>query len=90
MHTYSTVESAALVAACTAAAVHRRDHHHGLAGTCQPHTVEVVHLGHRAVTVCHDCASDSGFMPEREAEALAQTHRTQTLDGASTPFCPAA
>ena len=85
MHTYSTVESAALVAACTAAAVHRRDHHHALAGTCHPHTVEVVHLGHRAVTVCHDCASDSGFMPEREAEALAQTHRTQTLHQLAPP-----
>jgi hypothetical protein len=85
MHTYSTVESAALVAACTAAAVHRRDHHHGLAGTCHPHTLEVVHLGHRAVTVCHDCASDSGFMPEREAEALAQTHRTQTLHQLAPP-----
>ena len=90
MVTYSTVESAALVAAGTTAAVHRRDHHQGLARSCHPHTVEVVHLGHRAVTVCHDCASDSGFMPERAAEALAQTHRTQTLDGASTPLCPAA
>ncbi len=90
MHTFSTVESAALVAAGTTAAVHRRDHHQGLARSCHPHTVEVVHLGHRAVTVCHDCASDSGFMPEREAEALAQTHRTQTLDGASTPLCSAA
>jgi hypothetical protein len=85
MHTYSTVENAALVAACTAAAVHRRDHHHALAGTCHPHTVEVVHLGHRAVTVCHDCGSDSGFMPEREAEALAQTHRTQTLHQLAPP-----
>jgi hypothetical protein len=90
MPTYPTEQSAALVAACTAAAVHRRDHHHGLAGTCHPHTVEVVHLGHRAVTVCHDCQSDSGFLPEREAEALAQNHRTQTLNGAATPLCPAA
>ena len=62
---------AALVAACTAAAAHRRDHHHAAAGTCHPHAVEVVHLGHRAVTVCHDCESDSGFLPEREAEAVA-------------------
>ncbi len=90
MHRYSTKESAALVAACTAAAAHRRDHHHGAGVTCHPHTVEVVHLGHRAVTVCHDCESDSGFLPERDAEALADTHRSQTLDGANTPLWSAA
>lgn len=80
MNGYSTEESAALVAVCTAAAAHRRDHHHAATVPCHPHVVEVVHLGHRAVTVCHDCESDSGFLPEREAEAVAQAHRRQTQD----------
>ncbi len=77
MHRYSAEESAALVGACTAAAAHRRDHHHA-AVTCHPHVVEVVHLGHRAVMVCHDCGWDSGFLPEREAESVALQHRVQT------------
>ncbi len=69
------------VAACTMAAAHRRDHDHGLsAGDCHPHVVEVVHLGGRAVTVCHDCRLDSGFLPRRQAEALAVGHREQTRD----------
>ena len=60
------------VAACTMAAAHRRDHKHNLgADDCHPHVVEIVHLGRRAVTVCHDCRLDSGFLPGREAEALA-------------------
>jgi hypothetical protein len=42
--------------------------------------VEVVHLGPRAVTVCHDCRLDSGFLPYREAESLAAGHREQTRD----------
>jgi hypothetical protein len=83
-------EGTALVAACTAAAAHRRDHHHAAAVTCHPHAVEVVHLGHRAVTVCHDCESDSGFLPEREAEAIASRHRSQTLDDAAARLSPAA
>ena len=69
------------VAACTAAAAHRRDHVHSHgAGDCHPHVVEVVHLGGRAVTVCHDCQLDSGFLPRRQAEALAAGHRELTRD----------
>ena len=69
------------VAACTMAAAHRRDHQHSLAADdCHPHAVEVVHLGRRAVTVCHDCRLDSGFLPRREAEALAAGHRDLTRD----------
>ena len=69
------------VAACTMAAAHRRDHQHHLgAEDCHPHAVEVVHLGRRAVTVCHDCRLDSGFLPRREAEALAAGHRELTRD----------
>jgi hypothetical protein len=69
------------VAACTMEAAHRRDHHHGLgAEACHPHAVEVVHLGHRAVCVCHDCRLDTGFLPRREAEALAAGHRVLTRD----------
>ena len=85
MNGYTAEESAALVAACTAAAVHRRDHHHQDARSCHPHVVEVIHLGRRAVAVCHDCESDSGFMAEREAEAIAHDHRSETLrDGSIT------
>jgi hypothetical protein len=69
------------VAACTMAAAHRRDHEHRLgADHCHPHVVEVVHLGRSAVTVCHDCRLDSGFLPLREAESLAAGHREQTRD----------
>jgi hypothetical protein len=75
---YSAEEGTALVAASTAAAAHRRDHHHVGSTTCEPHAVEVVHLGHRAVTVCHDCESDSGFLPEGQAEAVASAHRDRT------------
>lgn len=67
------------VAACTIGAAHRRDHEHGRTGeTCHPHVVEVVHLGTRAVCVCHDCRLDSGFLPRREAEAMAAGHRDVT------------
>jgi hypothetical protein len=90
MRAYTAVESAALVAAATAAAAHRRDHHHAPAVTCHPHAVEVVHLGHRAVTVCHDCESDSGFLPEREAEAVAHNHRIHTLGETGSSLGPAA
>ena len=83
MGEYTAEGGADLVAACTAAAAHRRDHHHATAVTCHPHAVEVIHLGHRAVTVCHDCESDSGFLPEREAEAVADAHRAQTLGDAA-------
>lgn len=69
------------VAACTMEAAHRRDHDHSLgAGECHPHVVEVVHLGRSAVCVCHDCRLDSGFLPSREAEALATGHRELTRD----------
>ena len=67
------------VAASTATAAHRRDHDHGLSvQCCHPHVVQVVYLGHRALTVCHDCRADSGFLPSREAEHLAKGHRDQT------------
>ena len=67
------------VAACTANAAHRRDHDHAVnMECCHPHAVEVVHLGHNALTVCHDCRADSGFLPDREAERLAEGHRDQT------------
>jgi hypothetical protein len=78
------------VAACTAAAAHRRDHDHVLSvQCCHPHAVQVVYLGHRALTVCHDCRSDSGFLPHREAERLAEGHRDQTR-GASVSLTHAA
>jgi hypothetical protein len=67
------------VAARTMAAAHRRDHQHSDVGDeCHPHLVEVVHLGGRAVTVCHDCQLDSGFLPHRDATSLAADHREQT------------
>ena len=69
---------AAPVAACTVDAAHRRDHHHTGEEACHPHLVEVVHLGRRAVAVCHDCRRDSGFLPEREADRLACAHREET------------
>jgi hypothetical protein len=86
----SAEEGAALVEACTAAAVHRRDHHHPVATSCHPHVVEVVHLGHRAVVVCHDCESDSGFLPEREADAMAAAHRGRTAEEGTPALGPAA
>ena len=70
------------VAACTAEAAHGRDHDHALdRHCCHPHVVEVVYLGPRALTVCHDCRTDSGFLPCRDAERLAEQHRDQTLGG---------
>ena len=77
------------VAACTVAAAHRRDHEHEKARECHPHVVEVVHLGHRAVTICHDCHADSGFVPEREAETLARQHLDQTVGECSIPLTAA-
>ena len=72
------------VAACTVDAVHRRDHHHEGEETCHPHLIEIVHLGRRAVAVCHDCCRDSGFVPERDADRLASVHRHETAaDGYS-------
>lgn len=67
------------VATCTVDAVHRRDHHHHGEEACHPHLVEVVHLGRRAVAVCHDCRRDSGFLPERDADRLASEHRQETV-----------
>jgi hypothetical protein len=66
------------VATCTVDAVHRRDHQHGGDEACRPHLIEVVHLGRRAVVVCHDCRRDSGFLPERDADRLASAHREET------------
>ena len=81
----STHKKSDPVAACTVDAVHRRDHHHGVEEVCQPHRIEVVHLGRRAVAVCHDCRRDSGFLPERDADRLASAHRQETAgDGHST------
>jgi hypothetical protein len=84
-----TRTSSAAVAACTAAAAHRRDHGHRPHEECHPHDVEVVHLGHLAVAVCHDCGSDSGFVPEREAENISMLHRQSTL-AASALLTPSA
>jgi hypothetical protein len=81
----STHEQSDRVAACTVDAVHRRDHHHEGEEACHPHLIEVVHLGRRAVVVCHDCGRDSGFLPERDADRLASDHRQETAgDGYST------
>jgi hypothetical protein len=69
------------VAASTASAAHGRDHDHRLgAPSCYPHVVEVVYLGQRALTVCHDCRADLGFLPSRQAERLADGHRDQTRE----------
>jgi len=68
------------VATCTLDAVHRRDHQHGEDEACHPHLIEVVHLGRRAVVVCHDCRRDSGFLPERDADRLASAHREETAE----------
>lgn len=76
------------VAACTVDAVHRRDHRHGPEEACHPHLIEVVHLGRRAVVVCHDCGRDSGFLPERDADRLASEHRRETSDGGFSPAAP--
>ena len=72
------VQSKDNVADCTVDAVHRRDHDHEGEETCHPHRVEVVNLGPRAVAVCHDCRRDSGFLPERDADQLADAHRHET------------
>ena len=75
------ISSVSEVAACTMAAAHRRDHDHSLnPSECHPHAVEVVHLGGQAVTVCHDCQLDSGFLPRRQAETLAAGHRELTRE----------
>ena len=81
----SAHEQSDAVAASTVGAVHRRDHHHDGEEACLPHLIEVVHLGRRAVVVCHDCARDSGFLPERDADRLASAHRQETAeDGHAT------
>lgn len=76
------------VAASTVDAVHRRDHQHGDADACHPHLIEIVHLGRRAVAVCHDCCQDSGFLPERDADRLASVHRQETADAGDSPLLP--
>lgn len=79
------------VAACTTTAVHGRDHDHvARRQQCHPHAVEVVFLGRRALTVCHDCCADSGFLPHREAERLAKRHRDQTRGDDVSPLLAAA
>jgi hypothetical protein len=79
------------VAACTVTAAHGRDHDHALSVQyCHPHAVQVVYLGRRALTVCHDCRSDSGFLPYKEAERLADGHRDQTRSTNAYPELAAA
>jgi hypothetical protein len=69
------------VAANAATAAHGRDHDHPRSvQCCHPHAIQVVYLGHRALMVCHDCRTDTGFLPSREAERLADGHRDQTRD----------
>jgi hypothetical protein len=76
-----------MVAACTVAAAHRRDHQHTThAQECHPHAVEVIHLGHRAAAICHDCHADSGFLPDRDAELLAERHIEETRGTESVPL----
>ncbi len=59
------------------AAVHRRDHAHATS-CCQPHSVEVVHLGSSSIAVCHDCGFESGFHTIRDCERAAADHRLLT------------
>lgn len=69
----------AKVAEVTTVAAHRRDHRHPPGeDACHPHVVEVVHLGSRAVVVCHDCGADSGFLPHHAADGVAVEHRRRT------------
>ncbi len=82
----STTNRTEAVAACTVDAAHRRDHHHGADEACHPHLIDVVHLGRRAVAVCHDCRRDSGFLPERDADRLAMAHRRETDTDGCTSF----
>jgi hypothetical protein len=71
----------AVVAGCAARAAHGRDHDHAFSDQgCHPHAVQVVYMGHRAMTLCHDCRVDSGFLPCHEAERLAVEHRDQTRE----------
>lgn len=85
LHTFATANA---IASSTLDAAHRRDHAHaadaantaGTATGCHPHTVEVVHLGGQAAMVCHDCCTDSGFIPYREAWQQACAHRVATAD----------
>jgi len=75
------------VAACTVDAVHRRDHHHHDGEeVCHPHLIEVVHLGRRAIAVCHDCCRDSGFLAEHDADLLASAHRRETIANSYPTF----
>jgi hypothetical protein len=80
-----------MVAACTVAAAHRRDHAHQQGDGCHPHRVEVIRLGRQAVVVCHDCCADTGYLVARSAETLAAAHRRQTVrDHAPLASPPAA
>ncbi len=63
------------------AAAHRRDHEHGLGAEAVTLTWwRLCTWDGRAVTVCHDCRLDSGFLPRREAEAMAAGHRELTRE----------
>lgn len=73
--THTHARDAVATGALTAA--HRRDHAH-VDDACVPHSIEVVHLGERAVMVCHDCRTDSGFLPSRDAEQIARAHEADT------------
>jgi hypothetical protein len=80
MERESLSETVVEIAACTAAAAHRRDHTHPSdSDSCHPHAIEVIRLGDRGVAVCHDCGADSGFLPRREAEQMAAHHQRETL-----------
>ena len=88
LHTFA---AASAIASCTLAAAHRRDHSHdGADAGCHPHVVEVVHLGDLAVMVCHDCQTDSGFLPYHDAWHLACDHRRDTDAEAAQPSPAAA
>ncbi len=76
------------VAVCTVEAAHRRDHQHvAIDDECHPHVIEVIRLGERAVMVCHDCCTDSGFIPPREADNRAYQHRQETLAEPTWQVC---
>jgi hypothetical protein len=82
LHTFA---AASAIASCTLEAAHRRDHTHDdtTLAACHPHNVEVVHLGGQAAMICHDCGTDSGFIPYRDAWDLACDHRTTTTGPAT-------
>lgn len=79
MEQHETSSGVLAVAENTTAAAHRRDHNHPPGeDSCHPHVVEVVHLGDRALAVCHDCREDTGFLLHHSADGVAVDHRQQT------------